>query len=57
MSPSLDELVKQGEGDPNARNVKRHALEQLLQESGRENHSEVQWLEREIKSATPEENQ
>ena len=43
--------------DPDARNVKRHALEQLLQESGRENHSEVQWLEQEIKSVTPEENQ
>ena len=32
--------------------MKRHALEQLLQASGRENHSEVQWLEQEIKSVT-----
>jgi hypothetical protein len=34
--------------------VKREALEQLLAASGRENHSEVQWLEQEIKSATVE---
>jgi hypothetical protein len=32
--------------------VKRQALEQLPVASGRENHSEVQWLEQEIKSAT-----
>ena len=32
--------------------VKRAALEQLLAASGRENHSEVQWLEQEITSAT-----
>jgi alkyl sulfatase BDS1-like metallo-beta-lactamase superfamily hydrolase len=41
--------------DPDALNVKRTALEQLLATSGRENHSEVQWLEQEIKSATVEE--
>jgi hypothetical protein len=35
--------------------VKRQALEQLLATSGRENHSEVQWLEQEIKSATTKE--
>lgn len=38
--------------DPDALAVKRQALEQLLAASGRENHSEVQWLEQEIKSAT-----
>jgi hypothetical protein len=30
--------------------VKQTALQQLLSASGRENHSEVQWLEQEIKS-------
>jgi glyoxylase-like metal-dependent hydrolase (beta-lactamase superfamily II) len=40
--------------DAAAMRVKRTALEQLLEASGRENHSEVQWLEQEIKSATPE---
>jgi alkyl sulfatase BDS1-like metallo-beta-lactamase superfamily hydrolase len=38
--------------DPDALAVKHQALEQLLAISGRENHSEVQWLEQEIKSAT-----
>jgi hypothetical protein len=37
--------------------VKRGALEQLLAASGRENHSEVQWLEQEIRSATVKEDQ
>ncbi len=41
--------------DADALGVKRQALEQLLAASGRENHSEVQWLEQEIKSALPEE--
>ena len=40
---------------PTRLRVKRAALEQLLAASGRENHSEVQWLEQEIKSATTEE--
>jgi hypothetical protein len=35
--------------------VKRQALEQLLAASGQENHSEVQWLEQEIKSSTVKE--
>jgi alkyl sulfatase BDS1-like metallo-beta-lactamase superfamily hydrolase len=39
-------------GDPDALHVKRNALEQLLAGSGRENFSEVQWLEQEIKKAT-----
>ena len=41
--------------DPEALSVKREALQQLLASSGRENHSEVQWLEQEITSATVEE--
>ena len=43
--------------DPEALSVKRIAPEHLLAASGRENHSEVQWLEQEINSVTPEENQ
>jgi glyoxylase-like metal-dependent hydrolase (beta-lactamase superfamily II) len=43
--------------DPDALAVKRDALEQLLAASGRENHSEVQWLEQEINSATIKEDQ
>ena len=41
--------------DPDALSVKREALQQLLASSGRENHSEVQWLEQEITSATVKE--
>lgn len=37
--------------DAGALSVKSQALEQLLATSGRENHSEVQWLEQELKSA------
>lgn len=37
--------------------VKRTALEQLLEASGRENHSEVQWLDQDVKSARVEEGQ
>ena len=37
--------------------VKRDALEQLVAASGQENHSEVQWLEQEINSATIKEDQ
>src|ERR1700742_285829 len=43
--------------DTDALGVKRQALEQLLATSGRENHSEVQWLEEEIKSATVKEDE
>ena len=32
--------------------VKQAALKQLLTASGRQNHSEVQWLEQEIKNTT-----
>ncbi|KLO43381.1 beta-lactamase [Mycobacterium nebraskense] len=38
--------------DPDTLAVKHQALEQLLAASGRVNHSEVQWLEQEIKTAT-----
>ena len=41
--------------DPDASAVKHQALEQLLAASGRENHSEVQWLEQEVKSAVAQE--
>lgn len=41
--------------DRDALGVKRQALEQLLAVSGRENHSEVQWLEQELKSAAVKE--
>jgi glyoxylase-like metal-dependent hydrolase (beta-lactamase superfamily II) len=50
-----DVALAHAPGDPDALGVKRQALEQLLAASGRENHSEVQWLEQEIKSASPEE--
>jgi glyoxylase-like metal-dependent hydrolase (beta-lactamase superfamily II) len=43
--------------DADALAVKRDALEQLVAASGRENHSEVQWLEQEINSATIKEDQ
>ena len=43
------------ESDLAALHVKRAALEQLLADSGRENHSEVQWLEQELKNATLQE--
>lgn len=41
--------------DHDALGVKRQALEQLLAASGRENHSEVQWLEQELKGAKAKE--
>jgi alkyl sulfatase BDS1-like metallo-beta-lactamase superfamily hydrolase len=51
----LTEIVlAQTPADPNALAVKHQALEQLLAVSGRENHSEVQWLEQEIKSTSVE---
>jgi glyoxylase-like metal-dependent hydrolase (beta-lactamase superfamily II) len=52
-----DVVLAHAPADPDALRVKRQALEQLLAASGRENHSEVQWLEQEIKSATVEEDQ
>jgi alkyl sulfatase BDS1-like metallo-beta-lactamase superfamily hydrolase len=47
-----DIVLAHAPGDPVAASVKRAALTQLLQASGRENHSEVQWLERELKKPT-----
>jgi alkyl sulfatase BDS1-like metallo-beta-lactamase superfamily hydrolase len=47
-----DIVLSHSPHDPDALAVKHQALEQLLAISGRENHSEVQWLEQEIKSAT-----
>ena len=50
-----DIVLAHAPADADALAVKRQALEQLLAASGRENHSEVQWLEQEIKSATLDE--
>ena len=44
-----DIVLAHAPADPDALEVKRRALEQLLAASGRENHSEVQWLEQEGK--------
>jgi alkyl sulfatase BDS1-like metallo-beta-lactamase superfamily hydrolase len=52
-----DIVLAHAPDDTDALNVKRVALDQLLAASGRENHSEVQWLEQEIKSATVKEDQ
>jgi len=52
-----DVALAHAPADPDALAVKRDALEQLLAASGRENHSEVQWLEQEINSATIKEDQ
>lgn len=52
----IDIVLTQSPGDSAAMRVKCAALEQLLVISQRENHSEVQWLEQEIKNTTPEEN-
>jgi glyoxylase-like metal-dependent hydrolase (beta-lactamase superfamily II) len=43
-----DVVLAHAPADPDALGVKHQALEQLLAASGRENHSEVQWLEQEI---------
>ena len=45
-----DIVLAHSPDDGDARRVKEAALKQLLTASGRENHSEVQWLEQEIKS-------
>jgi alkyl sulfatase BDS1-like metallo-beta-lactamase superfamily hydrolase len=49
-----DIVLAQSPGDGDALRVKKAALETLLAASGRENHSEVQWLEQEIKNTTTE---
>jgi alkyl sulfatase BDS1-like metallo-beta-lactamase superfamily hydrolase len=53
----IDIVLAHSPGDPAALQVKRRALEWLLENSGRENFSEVQWLEQAIKTATTEESQ
>jgi glyoxylase-like metal-dependent hydrolase (beta-lactamase superfamily II) len=50
-----DVVLAHSPHDPAALRVKRAALQQLLEASRRENFSEVQWLEQEIKTATIEE--
>ena len=50
-----DIVLSHSPGDRDASRVKRIALEQLLAASGRENFSEVQWLEQEIRNATRDE--
>ncbi len=52
-----DIVLARTPGEPAALQVKRAALQQLLAASRQENFSEVQWLEQEIKSALPKENQ
>ncbi len=52
-----DIVLAESPGDPAALRVKRLALEALLENSGRENFSEVQWLEQAIKNAGTEETQ
>jgi len=47
-----DIVLSQSPTDSDALSVKRDALRQVLAASGRENHSEVQWLEQEINSTT-----
>jgi alkyl sulfatase BDS1-like metallo-beta-lactamase superfamily hydrolase len=47
-----DIVLAHSPGEREASRVKRAALEQLLAASGRENFSEVQWLEQEIKKAS-----
>jgi alkyl sulfatase BDS1-like metallo-beta-lactamase superfamily hydrolase len=52
-----DMVLAHSPGDSAAMRVKRRALEWLLENSGRENFSEVQWLEQAMKNATTEESQ
>jgi alkyl sulfatase BDS1-like metallo-beta-lactamase superfamily hydrolase len=49
-----DVVLAHSPHDGDALRVKQNALQQLLAASGRENHSEVQWLEQEIKSTATE---
>jgi alkyl sulfatase BDS1-like metallo-beta-lactamase superfamily hydrolase len=53
----IDIVLAHAPDDPAALRVKRLALESLLETSGRENFSEVQWLEQAIKAAASEERQ
>ncbi len=47
-------LAAHSPDDGDALRVKQAALQQLLSASGRQNHSEVQWLEQELKSTGTE---
>jgi glyoxylase-like metal-dependent hydrolase (beta-lactamase superfamily II) len=47
----IDIVLAHSPGDPDATRVKNAALEQLLADSGRENFSEVQWLEQEMNNS------
>ena len=53
----VDIVLAHAPDDAAALRLKRLALESLLESSGRENFSEVQWLEQTIKGATTEESQ
>jgi glyoxylase-like metal-dependent hydrolase (beta-lactamase superfamily II) len=50
-----DIVLAHSAADGDALRVKQAALKHLLTASGRENHSEVQWLEQEIKNAATQE--
>jgi alkyl sulfatase BDS1-like metallo-beta-lactamase superfamily hydrolase len=50
----IDVVLAHSPDDADALRVKQTALQQLLSASGHENHSEVQWLEQEIKSTATE---
>jgi glyoxylase-like metal-dependent hydrolase (beta-lactamase superfamily II) len=50
-----DIVLSHSPADPDGLGVKRQALKRLLADSGRENHSEVQWLEQEVNSALAQE--
>lgn len=52
----IDVVLARSPGDADALGVKKFALEQLLAASGRENYSEVQWLEQEIANTAIEGN-
>ncbi|HWS94277.1 MAG TPA: alkyl sulfatase dimerization domain-containing protein [Mycobacterium sp.] len=52
-----DMVLAHSPDDAAALEVKRRALEWLLEKSGRENFSEVQWLEQALKTTTAEESQ
>jgi hypothetical protein len=50
-----DIVLSHSPTDPDGLGVKHQALKRLLADSGRENHSEVQWLEQEVNSALAQE--
>jgi alkyl sulfatase BDS1-like metallo-beta-lactamase superfamily hydrolase len=52
-----DVVLAHAPDDADALRVKHTALEALIDSSGRENHSEVQWLERELTTTEPKEHE